>query len=175
MKSRPKHVNIMIVLVLSILLPIIIELTSMWLWKGNVVVDSLVFTGFEYVEPFSPDKTLKNNQYLIGDSLYTLIQDSVDYEIYIDNNCIFKDTLYYSLDSESQDTVAFNGWYSSCRNSCWIRPGKHSITTKSTKLNVSYRHTFRCLALMVIYVDSSREPPYFTIRKSFIPLRRTMM
>lgn len=174
MKSTNKIVKT-IILVISFLV-IIFESLLIFLCKGNVVVDSLIFTGFEYVEPFSPNMSLNNNQYVFEDSLYTVFKDSVDYEIHIDSNLVFKDTLYYNTsDSDSRDTVPPEGWYSLYRNSCWISPGKHYITIKSTTLNVSYRHTFRCFALMIFYIDSSREPPYFTIRKSFIPLKRNMI
>ena len=169
-----KPINIIIIFVFTIFLLVVIELISMCLCRGNVVVDSLIFTGFESVDPYT-NRTLDSNQYVMDDSLYTFIQDSVDYEILVNDKLIFKDTLYNKLNNDTLDTVVFDGWYSSFRISSWLTPGKHIITIKSKTLDVSYTYPFHCFALKVLYVDSSRESPYFTIHGSFIPLRRKMM
>lgn len=57
-------------------------------------MDTLIFNGFTSCELFDKHTVLKDNQYIIEDTVYTILRDSVDFEIDIDNKPFIKDTLF---------------------------------------------------------------------------------
>jgi hypothetical protein len=134
----------------------------MLICKGNFVVDSLVFNCYETCAPYSQHTVLRENQYVTDDIVHTVIRDSVDFEIFIDDNLLYIDTLF-------QD----DGFIIK-RKSCWLRPGRHDITLKSDALNVSYTYPVHCLLFMVVYVESG-DDPCFWITKHYLPLRRRLI
>ncbi len=147
---------------------LLFELICMFLCKGNFIVDTLIFNGFTYCELFDQHTVLKDNQFIIEDTVYTILRDSVDFEIDIDNKPFIKDTLF------KEDAYIYQ------RKNFWLQLGRHSITLKSTALNASYTYSFKCLLFKEMFVESSGlrlhlsdTTPYFFITKHYLPLRRT--
>lgn len=138
--------------------------------QGKFFVDTLIFNGFTSCELFDKQTVLKDNQYIIEDTVYTILRDSVDFEIDIDNKPFIKDTLFM------EDAYIYQ------RKNFWLQLGRHSITLKSKALNVSYTYSFRCLLFKEIFVESSDlrfhlsdTTPYFFITKHYLPLQRTVL
>lgn len=162
-----KHLALFIVsLVFGLFL--LFELICMFLCNGNFIVDTLIFNGFTYCELLDQHTDLKDNQYIIGDTVYTILRDSVDFEMDIDNKPFIKDTLF------KEDAYIFQ------RKNIWLPLGKHSITLKSTALNASYTYSFRCFLFKEIFVESSDlrlhvsdTTPFFLITKHYLPVKRT--
>ena len=159
---KKKHSILRIVICLILALFVVFELACMLICKGNFVVDSLVFNAFETCAPYSQHTVLRENQYVTDDIVHTVIRDSVDFEIFIDDNPLYIDTLF-------QD----DGFIIK-RKSCWLRPGRHDITLKSDALNVSYTYPVHCFLFMVVYVESG-DDPCFWITKHYLPLRRRLI
>lgn len=143
---------------------IVVELTIMFVRGGNVVIDTLIFNGFEYTSPRIQGETLKDNQCYIGeDSVLSIIQDSVDYQVIIDDRIIIKDTLFYK------------SAYSYYHENHWLKPGKHKITIISNTLKTSCSYSFHCFAFSTILMESCSEAPFFFITRTFLPFQRKMM
>ncbi len=143
---------------------IVVELAIMYVRGGNVAIDVLIFNDFEYMSPRIQDETLKENQCYFGeDSVLSIIQDSVDYQIIIDDSIIIKDTLLYK---------SAYSYY--CEN-YWIKPGKHNITIISNTLKTSCSYSFNCLVFSTILLESCSEAPFFFITRTFLPFQRKIM
>lgn len=146
-----------------ILLFILVEVIFMLVYGGNVIVDSLIFNNFIDVTTYLPHERLNDDLDIKGDSLFTQIKDSVDYQIYIDDKVIVNDTLFAETP------------YTLFRQSFWLLPGKHGITISSTRLKSSYTYSFYSFAFLTIFVESPSEKPYFYINRTLYPFQRTML
>ena len=148
----------------TIIFFVIVELTTMFVRGGNVAIDMLFFNGFEYISSLTQDEPLKENQCSIGeDPVLSIIQDSVDYQIFIDDSMIMDDTL-----------LCTSGYSYYCET-YWLKPGKHKIIVSSSKLNTYCSYSFHCFAFSTILLESSSNAPFFYIKRTFLPFQRKMM
>lgn len=147
---------------------VFLELTFMFICGGNFVVDTLIFNDFRFSESLEDNSVLKDNQYIVKDTVYTTMHDSIDFNIYIDRKLIYRDTLYkdkgYILE----------------RNSIWLRPGHHNVKIKSKALNTSCVYSVRNFLFMEIFVErmeqtlsyTDNRPLFVILNKHFLPIKR---
>ena len=156
-----KKTSIMWRILLSIIvIVLLIELTFVIVSKGNVGVDLLFFSRFEKKEPYKSGVILNDNQYVKEGFVCTIILDSIDFALYIDDKIIKQDTIY-----ERSGIKYFR------ENYC-LKPGRHSIRIESKKLDATYSYPFHNFLFIEIFVESDIYPPYFWISKHYFPLRR---
>lgn len=143
-----------------IFLSLLLELTFVVVCKGNVGIDFLAFNQFEKKEPYKSEMVLKDNQYLDEGYVYTIVSDSIDFTLYIDDQILKQDTLYND-----------SGIYL-FRDNFYLKPGRHTIKIESKKLEATYSYPFHNYLFVTIFVESADFPPYFWISKHYYPLRR---
>lgn len=136
------------------------EIIVMIINRGNINIDILIFNNFEKIKPYTSDIPLRENQYVIDDSLHTLIKDSIDIMLYVDNELLYCDTLF------------INDGYKLYRHGFFLWPRVHTITIKSNMLNASYSYNVHNYVFRQIFIESSDEIPYFWISKFYLPFYR---
>ena len=148
------------IFLLMIFVGILLELTFVVVSKGNIVVDLLAFNQFTKEEPYNSTVVLKNNQYIDEGHIYTIVYDSIDFTLFIDDKILTQDTIYH------------NTGIKLFRDNYYLKPGKHMIRIESKKLDATYSYPFFNFLFVDIFVESSDFPPYFWITKHYLPLRR---
>lgn len=151
------------IFLLMIFVGILLELTFVVVSKGNIVVDLLAFNQFTKEEPYNSTVVLKNNQYIDEGHIYTIVYDSIDFTLFIDDKILTQDTIYH------------NTGIKLFRDSYYLKPGKHTIRIESKKLDATYSYPFFNFLFVEIFVESSDFPPYFWITKHYFPLRRNII
>ena len=149
------------IFLLIIFVSLLLELTFVVVSKGNTTVDLLAFDRFTKEESYNFEVVLKDNQYIDEGRIYTIVYDSIDFTLYIDDKILKQDTIYH------------NTGIKLFRDSYYLKPGKHTIRIQSKKLDATYSYPFFNFLFVEIFVESSDFPPYFWITKHYLPLRRT--
>lgn len=151
------------IFLLIIFVGMLLELTFVVVSKGNTTVDFLAFNQFTKEDPYNSKVVLKDNQYIDEGRIYTIVYDSIDFTLYIDDKILTQDTIYHNTG------IKF------FRDSYYLKPGKHTIRIESKKLDATYSYTFFNFLFVDIFVESSDFPPYFWITKHYLPLRRNII
>ena len=149
------------IFLLIIFVSLLLELTFIIVSKGNTVVDFLAFGRFTKEEPFNSEVVLKDNQYIDEGRIYTIVYDSIDFTLYIDDKLLTQDTIYH------------NTGIKYFRDNYYLKPGKHIIRIESKKLDATYSYPFFNFLFVELFVESNDFPPYFWITKHYLPFRRS--
>lgn len=150
--------NAIKIILFSVFIVAIFEVSFMLFCNGNMVIDAVLFSTYLSKEPLTSQTTLNYNQHVCDGFIYTMYQDSIDVDVYIDKKVVKKDTLH-------SEVIYFRKKY-------YLVPGKHTISIESKKLNASYSYTFCNYLFIEIFLESSDSPPYFWITKHYFPFRR---
>lgn len=151
------------IFLLIIFVGMLLELTFVVVSKGNTTVDFLAFNQFTKEDPYNSKVVLKDNQYIDEGRIYTIVYDSIDFTLFIDDKILTQDTIYH------------NTGIKHFRDSYYLKPGKHTIRIESKKLDATYSYTFFNFLFVDIFVESSDFPPHFWITKHYLPLRRNII